>query len=75
MGLLDRLRPMADAKGCTLAQLVIAWTIAQPGITAALVGARNARQAEENAGAANVKLSAEELAEIRRLAEAVQIER
>ena len=74
-GLLDRLRPIADAKGCTLAQLVIAWTIAQPGITAALVGARNARQAEENAGAANVKLSAEELAEIRRLAEAVQIER
>jgi len=44
---------------------MIAWTIRQPGITAALVGARNAQQAEHNAKALNVSLNADELAKIR----------
>lgn len=61
---LDTIRPMADEKGCTLSQLVIAWTIRQPGITCALVGARNPKQAEENAAAANVQLSRQEIEQI-----------
>jgi aryl-alcohol dehydrogenase-like predicted oxidoreductase len=61
---LDRIRPLADEKGCTLSQLVIAWTIRQPGITCALVGARNPKQAEENAAASNVPLSREEIGHI-----------
>jgi aryl-alcohol dehydrogenase-like predicted oxidoreductase len=44
-----------------LAQLAIAWTLAQPGLTHALVGARNPQQAEENATAADVVLADEEL--------------
>jgi aryl-alcohol dehydrogenase-like predicted oxidoreductase len=63
-GFLDRIRPLADEKGCTLSQLVIAWTIRQPGITCALVGARNPKQAEENAAASNVSLSPEEIGHI-----------
>ena len=58
---LDEIRPMAESKSVSLAQLVIRWTIDRPGITAALVGARNAEQAIQNARAINVKLSAEEI--------------
>jgi len=59
---LETLKPMAIEKKASLAQLVIRWTIEQPGITVALVGARNAEQAVQNAKAINVKLSKEELA-------------
>jgi aryl-alcohol dehydrogenase-like predicted oxidoreductase len=58
---LDKLRPLAESKNATVGQLVIRWTIEQPGITIALVGARNSRQAIENAGAGDIRLSAEEL--------------
>ena len=58
---LDKLRPMAKEKGATLSQLVIRWTIEQPGITIALVGARNAEQAIQNAKAADIKLSFPEI--------------
>lgn len=59
---LDKIRPLASAKGVTPGQLVLRWTIEKPGITIALAGARNAAQAVENAKAADVKLSAEEMA-------------
>lgn len=64
LDLLGKIRPIAAAHKVTLAQLVINWTIHQPGVTAALVGARNPAQAEENAAAANFKLSAEEIGSI-----------
>jgi aryl-alcohol dehydrogenase-like predicted oxidoreductase len=58
---LDQLRPMAADKGITLAQLVLRWTIDQPGITVALAGARNANQALDNAKSAGVKLTKDEM--------------
>jgi len=58
---LERIKPIAKDKNASLAQLVIKWTIEQPGITVALVGARNARQATENAKAVDVKLTTEEI--------------
>ncbi|NEQ39486.1 MAG: aldo/keto reductase [Okeania sp. SIO3I5] len=60
---LEKLRPIAERKQCTMAQLAIAWLIAQPQ-TNAIVGARNAEQATANAKAADVKLSSDEVAEI-----------
>jgi methylglyoxal reductase len=39
--MLDRIRPVATKHGVTLVQLAIAWTVAQKGITHALVGARD----------------------------------
>ncbi|GAB4015468.1 aldo/keto reductase [Spirosoma koreense] len=60
--LLETLKPLADAKKASLSQLVIRWTIEQPGITAALVGARNAEQAIQNAKAIDVSLASDELA-------------
>jgi aryl-alcohol dehydrogenase-like predicted oxidoreductase len=58
---LDGLRPLAESKQATLGQLVLRWTIEQPGITIALAGARNAEQAVQNAKAVHVKLSKEEI--------------
>ena len=58
---LDKLRPMAESRSATLAQLVIRWTLERPGITIALVGARDAAQAVQNARAIDVKLAPEEI--------------
>jgi len=60
---LDKLRPVADRHNCTLAQLALAWLIAQPQANA-IAGARNSSQAIANAKAAEVKLSEDELQEI-----------
>jgi aryl-alcohol dehydrogenase-like predicted oxidoreductase len=60
--LLDSLQPMATEKGVSLSQLVIRWTIDQPGISVALVGARDAEQAVQNAAAVDVKINEEEMA-------------
>jgi methylglyoxal reductase len=59
--LLGEFQPIARQRKITLGQLAIAWTVAQPGLTHALVGARNPQQARENAAAGSVVLTAEEL--------------
>lgn len=58
---LEKIRPLAKEKNATIGQLVIRWTVEQPGITVALVGARNAQQAIQNAKAMDITLSVEEL--------------
>ena len=57
-------RPIAEARRATIAQIVIAWTLAQPGIAFSLCGARNAEQARENAAAGTMALSDDERAAI-----------
>ncbi|ASU33433.1 aldo/keto reductase [Mucilaginibacter xinganensis] len=54
---LDLIKPIADDKGLTIGQLVILWTLQQPGITIALVGARNSEQALANAKAIDSNLT------------------
>lgn len=54
--LLDQLHRLANPLECTVAQLVIAWTLAQPGITVALCGAKRAEQITETAGAMHLSL-------------------
>lgn len=61
---LARIKPLAEENDLTLTQLVIYWTIQQPAITSALVGARNPKQVKENAGAGDVKLSADIISRI-----------
>jgi aryl-alcohol dehydrogenase-like predicted oxidoreductase len=58
---LDQIRPLAEEKNATLGQLVLRWTVEQPGITIALVGARDAEQALQNAAAMDISLSKEEI--------------
>ena len=71
LGALDRIKPIADGHSITLAQLALAWVIAQPGITSAIAGARRPEQAIENAKAGEVNLSEGELAILRREFEAL----
>ncbi|SFH87951.1 aldo/keto reductase [Halpernia frigidisoli] len=59
--LLDKIKPIADEHKASLSQLVLRWTIEREGITIALAGARNAKQAKQNAQAIDIKLSKEEL--------------
>lgn len=58
---LDEIRPIAEAYKATLSQMVIQWTLKQKGITAALVGARNRQQVQDNAKALEFNLSKDEL--------------
>ncbi len=62
--LLDRLRQLAGDRECTVAQLVVAWTLAQPGITVALCGAKRPAQIAETAAGMQLRLSPDELAQI-----------
>lgn len=71
---LDKIKPLAKAKGATLSQLVIAWTLLQPGITVALVGARTEEQVKQNSGAMEVNLSQEEVQEINAFLDKVELE-
>ncbi len=48
---LDRMKVLAEETGLTIAQLSIGWTLAQPGVTAALVGAKRPEQIQETAAA------------------------
>jgi aryl-alcohol dehydrogenase-like predicted oxidoreductase len=57
-------RPIAEKHGATVAQLVIAWTLAQPGVTFALCGARNPAQALDNARAGTIRFDPDDLAGI-----------
>ncbi|GAB3316589.1 aldo/keto reductase [Hymenobacter humi] len=59
--MLNKIRPLAETKNATLGQLVLRWTLTQPGITVALVGARNPEQAVQNARAIDLQLSFEEI--------------
>ena len=64
---LEKIRPIAETNEAGFAPLAVAWVLAQPGVTTALVGARNARQAAENVEAANIKLSKQEVDRIRQV--------
>lgn len=55
------LAPIAQAHRCSVASVAIAWTLAWKGVTAAIVGARNAEQIEGWLDAANLALSEDEL--------------
>lgn len=55
--LLQKIKPIADEKGASLSQLVLRWTVEKPGITIALVGARNAGQSLQNAKAMDLELT------------------
>lgn len=54
----QELKPVADGAGLSMAQLAIAWTLQNPNVSAAIVGASRPEQVTENARAAGVKLDA-----------------
>jgi aryl-alcohol dehydrogenase-like predicted oxidoreductase len=62
--LVDRLTEIARGAGHTVAELVINWTIHQPGITAALCGAKRPEQIRETAGGSGWRLTEQQVAQI-----------
>ncbi len=57
----QRLQPVADQAGLTLAQLAIAWTLQNPNVASAIVGASRPEQVTDNVKAAGVQLDADAL--------------
>ena len=64
MALRDALRPIARRHGTTVSAVAVAWVLAWPGVTGAIVGARSARQVEGWIGAGTLELNAADLDEI-----------
>jgi aryl-alcohol dehydrogenase-like predicted oxidoreductase len=69
LALVERLGPVAERVGASLPELVVAWTLAWPAVTAAIVGARTIEALEGWVGAADVELSPDDLDEIARAIE------
>lgn len=61
---LDELRKIARRMDCSVSQLVVGWTIRQPGVTVTLCGAKRPSQIRETAAATHLDLPAEVLSEI-----------
>jgi aryl-alcohol dehydrogenase-like predicted oxidoreductase len=64
LALRDALRPIAERHRATVSAVAVAWTLAWPGVTGAIVGARDASQVDGWIGAGRLRLSAEDLAEV-----------
>lgn len=74
MKLTDNLAKIANELNITLSQLVLNWTLRQPGITCALAGARNASQVVENVKAAGFKLTYEDISQINKCLSDLKLE-
>lgn len=55
--IIDAIRPIAEAKGATVAQVALAWLLHKPVVTSAIIGVKNLRQLEDNLGSTKVALS------------------
>ena len=64
--LVDRMRPVAEAIGTTLPELAIAWTLANDGVTGAIVGARSPEQVDGWIEAAGLSLEPSTMQELER---------
>lgn len=64
LALRDALGPIARRHGCSIAAVAVAWTLAWPGVTGAIVGARDAGQVDGWIAAATLRLDAGDLDEI-----------
>jgi voltage-dependent potassium channel beta subunit len=60
----QQLKPVAEEAGLTMAQLAVAWTLQNPNVSAAIVGATRPEQVRDNVGAAGVRLDGEVLRQI-----------
>jgi aryl-alcohol dehydrogenase-like predicted oxidoreductase len=61
---IDRLRPLADELGITMAQLALAWCLAEPTVASVITGVTRVSQLEDNVKASGLRLPAEVLEQI-----------
>ena len=64
LALRDALRPLAAKHGVSVAAVAVAWAIAWPGVTGAIVGARSPQQVDGWIAAAGLRLDADDLASV-----------
>jgi aryl-alcohol dehydrogenase-like predicted oxidoreductase len=64
LDVVQRLKQYASARGITLPQLAVAWTISNPAVDVAITGARHPAHLDEPAAAADIRLSASDRSEI-----------
>ena len=64
LAFVERLRPIAERLGASVPALAVAWTLAQPGVTAAIVGARTPRHVDGWLPASNLELDDDALAQL-----------
>lgn len=57
----DKLRPLAEARGISMSQFALAWLLANPAVTAPIIGPRTIEQLEDNLGALEVNLTSSEI--------------
>jgi aryl-alcohol dehydrogenase-like predicted oxidoreductase len=55
----EKLKPLAQQAGCTLAQFALAWVLREPNVASAIVGASRPEQVEENAAASGLVIDPE----------------
>jgi aryl-alcohol dehydrogenase-like predicted oxidoreductase len=67
LDVVERLGPLAEAEGITLAQFGVAWTLVHPAVTSSIIGPRTLAQLEGLLGAAEISLAPETLDEIDKL--------
>jgi aryl-alcohol dehydrogenase-like predicted oxidoreductase len=59
---LDAVRQVAEQRGVSMSQVALAWVAGRPAVTSVILGARTIEQLDDNLGAADLRLSAEETA-------------
>jgi len=64
LALADALRPIAERHGATVAAVAVAWTLAWPGVTGAIVGARSPAQVDGWIGAGSLELTQRDLDDV-----------
>jgi len=65
--LVDQLEQIARARETTVARVALAWVSAQPGVTSTIIGARRIQQLEDNVKAADLQLTADDIAKLNAL--------
>ena len=62
--IIDVMKRIGEARGVSVAQIALAWVLRQPAVGSVIIGARNEAQLADNIAAAEVKLTADELADL-----------
>ena len=69
LAVVDAMRPIAERLGCSTAELALAWTFHQPGVTSAIAGSRNPDHVRDNARAGDISLDQDRLDDLEGLIE------
>lgn len=67
----DRIKPLADEAGCTMAQFALAWVLREPNIASAIVGASRPSQLDDNAAASDLQIDPELFAKAEEIVAAI----